>query len=363
LEDVAYMTGYTKLFSSILTSSIWIEDDSTLRVWIALLALSDARGFAEGAVPGLASLCRMPIADTMTALAKLSDPDPYSRTPGNEGRRIAAGDGGWWILNYLKYREKGQTKKGSRAEYMRERRRGRTGQFVTRNSELLHVTSECNTVLHVPQKQKQKQKQIRSSNNVRANPPVSGSISERGKAEQHMSSTHHGSPSAPARSRRSLNAAASLCREVFEHWCAVMDKPRAQLDSKRCKLIGARLAEGYDVETLCRAIDGCRASLWHQGANDRGRKFDDIALICRDAQHVDQFLEIATKGEPVPLSRTTQHNLRALGILPTDPSAPVLDLPAESAPKLPAETEAPNDPSRPAESRPSRPRRDNPHEP
>ena len=30
------MAGYSKLFSSIVTSSIWCEDNITLRVWIAI---------------------------------------------------------------------------------------------------------------------------------------------------------------------------------------------------------------------------------------------------------------------------------------------------------------------------------------
>ncbi|NEX23921.1 hypothetical protein G3480_27360, partial [Thiorhodococcus mannitoliphagus] len=55
----------------------------------------------------------------------------------------------------------------------------------------------------------------------------------------------------------------------------------------------ARLKDGYTPAQLQRAIDGCRASAWHQGRNDRGRAFDDIALICRDAARVEQFLALA----------------------------------------------------------------------
>jgi hypothetical protein len=39
------------------------------------------------------------------ALKKLSAPDPDSRTKERQGRRIEEVDGGWRLLNYLKYRD------------------------------------------------------------------------------------------------------------------------------------------------------------------------------------------------------------------------------------------------------------------
>ena len=116
------MAGYSKLFSSIVTSSIWMEDDKTLRVWFAMLALTDARGMVEGSVPGFAHVARVSIPEMEHAIEVLSGPDPYSRTPDNEGRRIEVVPGGWVILNYTAYRDKGQAKDGSRAGYMRNYR-------------------------------------------------------------------------------------------------------------------------------------------------------------------------------------------------------------------------------------------------
>ena len=98
------MAGFSKLFSSIVTSSIWCEDDVTLRVWIAMLATADAQGIVEGSIPGFANLARVSVEQLETALDKLSSPDPYSRTPDNDGRRIEKFDGGWLILNHAKYR-------------------------------------------------------------------------------------------------------------------------------------------------------------------------------------------------------------------------------------------------------------------
>jgi|GEM_PF-5193541 len=116
------MAGFAKLFGSIVTSSIWCQDHKVLRIWIAMLATCDSDGIVEGSVPGFASLCRVSIDDLEIALEVLTGPDPHSRTPDNEGRRVQVVPGGWKILNYKIYRDRGQAKEGSRAPYMRTRR-------------------------------------------------------------------------------------------------------------------------------------------------------------------------------------------------------------------------------------------------
>jgi hypothetical protein len=100
------MTGYTKLFNSIVGSTIWREGPATKVVWITLLALADRDGIVESSVPGLANYASVSIAETETALQKLQSPDLYSRSPEHEGRRIEPVDGGWLILNHQKYRLK-----------------------------------------------------------------------------------------------------------------------------------------------------------------------------------------------------------------------------------------------------------------
>lgn len=117
------MSGWTKLSSDIVTSSIWVKDDRTLRVWIAFLALADSVGFVGGTVPGLASLCRMEESEFERILGELTSPDPHSRTPDHEGRRLNAVRGGWIVLNYVQYRELHQSKPGSKAEKQRRFRK------------------------------------------------------------------------------------------------------------------------------------------------------------------------------------------------------------------------------------------------
>lgn len=81
---------------------------------------------------------------------------------------------------------------------------------------------------------------------------------------------------------------------VFEYWKAVTGHSRARLDDKRKRLIGDRLKD-YSVEELCIAIDGNKASPFHQGKNEDGTVHDSIELIFRSAGNVERFIGIAEK--------------------------------------------------------------------
>jgi len=100
------MSGYTKLFSTIVNSTIWNEPHEVRLVWITMLATADKNGEVEASVPGLAHLARVTVPECEKALDVLLSPDPYSRTPEYEGRRIEKVTGGWFLLNHGKYRAK-----------------------------------------------------------------------------------------------------------------------------------------------------------------------------------------------------------------------------------------------------------------
>jgi hypothetical protein len=128
------VAGYAKLFGSLLTSSVWCEDNVTRVVWITMLAAADADGVVEGSVPGFARLANVTVDELRAALAKLSAPDPDSRTLDKEGRRIEAIEGGRQVVNYAKYRQQAQAKEGSRAPYYREYRRRKREQLFEREA-------------------------------------------------------------------------------------------------------------------------------------------------------------------------------------------------------------------------------------
>jgi len=81
-------------------------------------------------------------------------------------------------------------------------------------------------------------------------------------------------------------------KRVFGHWRQVMEHPDAKLTPERQKRIEQRLREGYSVEALFEAIDGCAASPFHRGDNDRHTVYDDLMLIFRNGSKVEQFREL-----------------------------------------------------------------------
>jgi hypothetical protein len=95
---------FTKLFSSITESTVWCEPDRTRLVWICMLSMADRLGRVWASVPGLANRARVPVDDVRIAIETFLSPDPDSRTPDYEGRRIEVIDGGWRLLNHEKYR-------------------------------------------------------------------------------------------------------------------------------------------------------------------------------------------------------------------------------------------------------------------
>jgi len=135
------MSGYTKLFSSILASTVWREDNTTRIVWITLLAMSDKNGVAEGSIPGLADFARVSVAEVEAALLKLSSQDEYSRSKEHGGSRICEVDGGWQILNHAKYRAKMSA--DERREYLRVKQ----AEYRKQKSTSVNNVSDTYTVL------------------------------------------------------------------------------------------------------------------------------------------------------------------------------------------------------------------------
>ena len=100
------MTGYTKLFSSILMSSIWEESMETRLVWVTMLALADQHGHVDGTVKSLARVSRVTIEQCQSALDCLLGPDGDDRSGVLDGRRLVPEQGGWGIVNHGTYRNK-----------------------------------------------------------------------------------------------------------------------------------------------------------------------------------------------------------------------------------------------------------------
>jgi hypothetical protein len=153
-------SGFTKLFSSLVTSTIWDQPPTICKLWITLLALSDKDGYVAGSIPGLAHQARLTIDECKQGLDVLQSPDEYSRTPDHDGRRIQAVDGGWLILNRTRYRDQNWEEDRRERDRIRQQRcRGRKGKGVTRDSVTKcdsHVTGVTGHILSEKKEKEQK---------------------------------------------------------------------------------------------------------------------------------------------------------------------------------------------------------------
>jgi hypothetical protein len=116
---------FVKIYGSILSSSIWLEDDATRLVWITMLAKADEEGCVWASVGGLAHSARVSRDKCKRALEVLSSPDEDSRD-GTDGRRIVKIERGWRVLNREKYanmRTKRQIQTAKRVAQWRDRQR------------------------------------------------------------------------------------------------------------------------------------------------------------------------------------------------------------------------------------------------
>jgi len=92
--------------------------------------------------------------------------------------------------------------------------------------------------------------------------------------------------------------------------------PRARPGTKEKELIAARFRDGYSVDDLTQAIDGCHKSAFHCGDNDRGAKYQSLSLIVRDSAHVLNFIELSRpKKRRVQQSEGQRKFSAALGLV------------------------------------------------
>jgi len=102
--------AYSKLFSSLVHSSLWGEQDHVRLLFITLLAVADRDGHCWGSRSGFERLAMLDpdASEERDPWFVLMSPDKDSsdrlRNPENEGRRIREIPGGFEIINYTYYR-------------------------------------------------------------------------------------------------------------------------------------------------------------------------------------------------------------------------------------------------------------------
>jgi len=128
-----------------------MDTDRTRIVWITMLALADKNGEVQASIPGLARIAGVPLPDCEEAINKFLGPDPYSRTPDDEGRRIEKIDGGWALLNHAKYREMASREESKEANAIRQKRHydKKTRNLTHPNANLTPPNASVTHTLHI----------------------------------------------------------------------------------------------------------------------------------------------------------------------------------------------------------------------
>lgn len=232
------MAGFTKLKSSLIQSTIWDEPSPTRVVWITMLALADAEGFVEASVPGLAHAARVSVAECEEALRCFTSPDPYSKNPANDGRRVAKADRGWLLLNYREHRNTEHRDPDRRREQNREAKRrqraidaAQQGQDVSqRQPASASVSQECQQKTAVSQR-------------------VSQEAEAEAEAEADKENLLSGKPDVTEQAKAVIDYLNAKAGRDFRHVPANL------------KFVVARLKSGATVEELKRVVDN-RVSAW-----------------------------------------------------------------------------------------------------
>lgn len=108
--------AYVPIFSSILRSSILLEDVSTRWLWTVILILADetreAQGILDCPVERLAQIANLSVEETRAAIEKLCSPDANSHGKDEDGRRLVAlesaegfADRKWRVVNWQRYKD------------------------------------------------------------------------------------------------------------------------------------------------------------------------------------------------------------------------------------------------------------------
>lgn len=103
------MSGYTPVFDTVYDGTLcgrW----PTLPVWLSILPMADKNGHIDLTCQAIAARTGWPLDLLKQGIAELMAPDPESRTPECDGRRLELLDDhrnwGWRVINHEQYRNK-----------------------------------------------------------------------------------------------------------------------------------------------------------------------------------------------------------------------------------------------------------------
>ncbi|MCC6738234.1 MAG: hypothetical protein IT452_04250 [Planctomycetia bacterium] len=162
---------FVKLDCRILQSSLWSTPPAVRLTFITILAMTEPDGLCRATAPGIAHAARLPEEDVRKALQVLEGPDLDSRCTAEDGRRIVRVDGGYRVVNYLRYREY-ESPGAKRTREWRERHG--LSQHVTGVTGVTGVTQKEKK----REKKREKEKEKTDNCNVSSSEPATAPASE-----------------------------------------------------------------------------------------------------------------------------------------------------------------------------------------
>jgi hypothetical protein len=140
---------YVKMFKSIFDGSLYGQFEPTV-VFMAMLVIAEREGIVDMTIPAIAARCGYPEDIVRRGIAELEKPDPQSRTPDEEGRRIIrleeTRDWGWRITNYEKYEKIRSAEE--RREYFKLKKREQRAKASTESVHTVHQSPPPNLHLN-----------------------------------------------------------------------------------------------------------------------------------------------------------------------------------------------------------------------
>ena len=169
---------YGKLFEQMYDGTLATKGPwQALVTFQQLIILANKQGEVDMTADAISRRTTIPIEVIVMGLEALEQPDPDSRTPTEEGKRITrlsdSRDWGWQIVNYTHYRN--MRSQEERRTYMREyQRKRRAGE---------RVNAEVNNVSNVNQSSKQYAVSRKHINSTPGAQEVGKMVSELAKAK------------------------------------------------------------------------------------------------------------------------------------------------------------------------------------
>ncbi len=273
--------SFTKLHNKLLRSTVW-EKPSHIRIcWITMLALADRDGQVKASLPGLAHEARLTMAEVEDALEDFRQPDKYSQTTLEGGRRIRDIEGGWELITYEVHRRmfSAEERREKDAERKRKKRAAISGVSAPVRKSPRSPQSPHKADTDTEADTDTKEEEARGTA-----PPISSPDSAR----------------AIPRPRDPMGQSFAGIRDdvakIWGLWQKLAEKPNAELrrGDPRELLIIERI-DGYGAQAVADALLGATFDDWCQGAKD-GEKHIRVSYILGQ-NSPEKFEELMAAGE------------------------------------------------------------------